>query len=586
MIYKMLILLLPFFCCKAIGQTSSQSSVKEIENLYQFINENFSPQKDTIRLRAIVDSISQLGNIEKTEFATYYSIYLKSFLKPGLDKVVAYYKSKAYTVAAFKSATVKSTYKFYLGDLLFNQKDYSNGMDLMLESINECKQIGYDNVPLIGSMLYVLSLHYYNFDNFKNSISYAHLAAHYQPPQMSMGTYNTIGMAYQKLQLYDSAVISLKKAIELGNIYNVYVWVSIASGNLGRTYCLQKNYAAGMPMLRRDLVENQKVEPVNSAISALYIADAWNDNHQPDSAMHYIHLARQLFSDRWNWDAEQLGKGIFGNYYYLQLSRYNEETGNYFASLKNKDTAIFYKEKYRSQFDWRLLTSSEKRIEGLEYQKNIAVLATEKRNKQLQNLLLIIAIIALAIITFLIISRQRIKLNQERQLAAQKEANLILQQQQAQQELETAKEQLTEFVNNVQEKNLVIDKIKEELTAITNKNIKAEEKEGLIEAIGQLKNASLLTNDDWYKFQERFDKVYKGFFTNISIEVPGINPAEERVLALSKLKISSRQMGMMLGISPASVRTAKYRLRKKLQENNQPELESLLDVDNDVTVTD
>ena len=138
--YKMLILLLPFLYCNAISQTTNQSSVKEIENLNQFINENFSPQKDTIRLRAIVDSISELGNIEKTEFANYYSIYLKSFLKPGLDNVVAYYKSKAYTVAAFKSATVKSTYKFYLGDLLFNQKDYSNGMDLMLESINECKQ--------------------------------------------------------------------------------------------------------------------------------------------------------------------------------------------------------------------------------------------------------------------------------------------------------------------------------------------------------------------------------------------------------------------------------------------------------------
>ena len=554
----------------------------ELDRLFNQMGEHYEMVKDTQYLIHFVDSIRKENNVEKTEYAMFSALFLRYFSSTGIFADVQSYISQAPVYAGFNTPMVKSVYKYYLGDIYFVRKEYSKGMDLMLEAVKECEDIGSNKVPLMGRMLYNLCNYYYNFSNYRQAIHIATQGLKCGNKKVLYGLLNTIGMSYQKLEKYDSAVLYFKQSLKEAQSIGLAVWVSIASGNLGRTYCLQKNYVPGLQLLRHDMEDNKKEEPVNSAISALYIAEVFNDQHLPDSAQYYINVANHLFTGRWQLNKEKMSESLFGYYYYKQLSRYNEEKRDYHSALKYSDTANTFKEKYKAQYDWRLLTSAEKRIDGLEYQKSLAVLAAEKKNEQLQKLILFIVLAAVFVITILVISRQRLKLKKERQLAAQKEANLLLQQQQAQQELDSARLQLDEFVQNIQDKNSLLDKITAELTTLSNKKIVKEEKDTLTDALHELKNTTLLTNDDWYRFQERFEKVYKGFFTRLSMDVPGITPAEERLLALAKLNINSRQMGMMLGISPASVRTARYRLRKKLLLSKDDSIILLLDSENDV----
>ena len=91
-----------------------------------------------------------------------------------------------------------------------------------------------------------------------------------------------------------------------------------------------------------------------------------------------------------------------------------------------------------------------------------------------------------------------------------------------------------------------------------------------------LTEASLLTPDDWDTFRQRFEHVYPHFFAQLHTQFTDLTSAEERLLALSKLKIDTRRMSQMLGISPASVRTTKYRLRKRLGIEGQSALGELL----------
>lgn len=98
----------------------------------------------------------------------------------------------------------------------------------------------------------------------------------------------------------------------------------------------------------------------------------------------------------------------------------------------------------------------------------------------------------------------------------------------------------------------------------------------LAETRRNLINSRLLTQEDWEEFQWRFERVHPGFFKQLATVFPDVSPAEERLLALTQLRVDTRQMGQMLGISPESVRETRYRLRKKIGADSQSSLSELL----------
>lgn len=78
----------------------------------------------------------------------------------------------------------------------------------------------------------------------------------------------------------------------------------------------------------------------------------------------------------------------------------------------------------------------------------------------------------------------------------------------------------------------------------------------------ELIDIPLLTNEDWREFRRQFERAYPLFFDQLHSQFIDLTPAEERLLALSKL--NTHHMSRLLGISPSSLRTAKHRLRKRL----------------------
>jgi cell division protein FtsL len=200
----------------------------------------------------------------------------------------------------------------------------------------------------------------------------------------------------------------------------------------------------------------------------------------------------------------------------------------------------------------------------MEYQQNLDLVESQKRAEQLQKILLVFVLVGLGIIAALIISRQTIKYKKEKQLAKEKENVLRLQQQKAEQELETAKLQLDEFINKIAEKNSLIEKISQELTdnSPTGTTVSPE----IMQHLENLQQSVILTEDDWLAFKKLFEKVWPGFFINLQNQYGELTPAEQRLIALNKLAISSKEMANMLGISVDSLRKSRYRLRKKYPE--------------------
>lgn len=552
------------------GFCQSQKFI-EIDKIYSLAGTFTGQFFDTTKLNAITDSIAKEGNIEKTEYPKLF-VFLQKRSALKADSLEIYFENYAPVVASFKTPGVKSLFKFYFGQAYFDEQKYLQGMDLMLEAVSEFKNIGYGNIPTVDIPLYQLCNYYYQFNNYRKSIEYGLLADKYQTKSLTIGTNNTLGLAYQKLGLYDSAIYRFKKTIAVAQRNNSVVWYSIATGNLGRTYCLNNDFSKGIPLLITDVKTGMKYEPINSALSATYIAEAFIAQKQVDSAGYYLRLSRKIVDDANTWNSVNFFLNKYCFYYYQKMADLCQLTGNYREAYNNLDTVNINKEKYNQRFNLQFLTSAEKQVAALEYQQNLNLLAEQEKNERLQKIILIIVIIAVLMIAIVLRRSQNIKAKKEKQLAAEKEANLILKKENAEQQLENAKQQLNELLKKFEERIELTEQFEAGLEKVTNsKNgILSNEQTGKI--LKDLSAASLLTNEDWQLFQQRFEKVYPDFFYQLAQQVQDITPAEERMLALMKLKVTYRRMSQILGISPESVRTAKYRLRKKLIACNQTEL--------------
>jgi DNA-binding NarL/FixJ family response regulator len=73
-----------------------------------------------------------------------------------------------------------------------------------------------------------------------------------------------------------------------------------------------------------------------------------------------------------------------------------------------------------------------------------------------------------------------------------------------------------------------------------------------------------LSDKQWMAVRHTLEVNHPGFFIGLSIASPNITPAEEKLLSLIKTGRTYPQIAEELGISVESVRTAKYRLKKKL----------------------
>eukprot|EP01030_Chromulinospumella_sphaerica_P034347 gene34347-biopygen10395 len=159
---------------------------------------------------------------------------------------------------------------------------------------------------------------------------------------------------------------------------------------------------------------------------------------------------------------------------------------------------------------------------------------------------------------------ERQRLRQKKLEAEMKNADL---------ELIAATRQLSSYRKSAEEKDTLIEQYAAELEHIRqNPQHQTDE-----EVLTKLENSIILTDEQWTDFRKLFDKVHKNFFVNLKKKYPDLTQAEVRFMALARLKLSSREMASMLGISTNAIRIYRHRLRKKLGLDKDDMIEQLVE---------
>lgn len=449
----------------------------------------------------------------------------------------------------------------FYGQHCYVLKEFELAVTYSMNGLELNEKLGVENSPqgylVVGEIFY--KIREYN-ECVKNSIKafklFKTLKDRADTVSMMFSS-NTAALGYHRQQQYDSAFFWYRTSLKIATALQLNLWNGIIGGNMGQIYFEQKKYDTALVLFQMDYKLSKENKLYDNAANSLQWA-----------ARTHLRLGN-------NTAALQSVREAFGLLEYTPEMFYLRNTYyaavDVFKALGEYDSAFFYNTKYGFMNDslerviaLSGIAVSKARANDEKSRYSIQSLQKEKENQIFQRNILIVAIILLGIVGFLVITRQRLKAKLQVERMEQDKQRM-------QQEIVSAREQLTMFTENIVEKTSLIEKLEEQ---IKGNSISAEQQ--LL--INQLSQQTILTEDDWIKFKSLFEKIYPSFFQKLKENSADITVAELRMAALTRMHLTSKQMAAMLGISVDSVHKTRQRLRQRLQLNAELNLEEYIAV--------
>jgi DNA-binding CsgD family transcriptional regulator len=185
-------------------------------------------------------------------------------------------------------------------------------------------------------------------------------------------------------------------------------------------------------------------------------------------------------------------------------------------------------------------------------------------------------VVLLVVLGWVIFSRQRMKIRNERLQSEQNRqmheaqrglmqgelANRQLQEDRLVEELEVKRKGLTSYTLHVIQKNQLLENLRDRLSFLVKED-KRDQKKQLQQLIQQI-NQNFNHDQYWDEFRETFEQVHQQFFDSLKRHSDDLTGNDLRLLSLIKLNLTSGDIATLLGISTDSLRVSRYRLKKKL----------------------
>jgi len=253
--------------------------------------------------------------------------------------------------------------------------------------------------------------------------------------------------------------------------------------------------------------------------------------------------------------------------------------------------AYRYYDKFITLRDSLFNLEKSKQIAYLEFENEIekrdkallSLKAQEKKDKLIQVLLLIgLVILVISLVVIYIISKQRTEKNREiavqnqklvesaYELSQRKLENAELKQQELKKELDFKNRELSSYTLNFIKKNEIVQQIQQTIQSI--KKTPTLQKNKIITDLNRLIRKNLRIDRDWEDFSRFFEDAHKGFYTKLKSKHEDLSSNDLKICSLIRLNLNVKEMASILGISPDSARTARYRLRKKLKLSPEQEI--------------
>ena len=232
--------------------------------------------------------------------------------------------------------------------------------------------------------------------------------------------------------------------------------------------------------------------------------------------------------------------------------------GEFKKALSAQEQMMVVQDSILNQAKARQITEMQTRYETKKKEQEITLLQKEKEQQAFLRNAFFAGLVLIVIIGVLVYNRQRMKINKNR---AELE-NKRLKERQLEQDLEFKNKQLTTYTLHLVQKNETMKELKNKINAICQKDNGDVNRS--LQKLRNMVDYSFSLDEDWEQFRLYFEEVHTDFFDALKEQYPDLTPNELRLSALAKLNLSIKETATIMGITPDSVKTARYRLRKKL----------------------
>lgn len=213
--------------------------------------------------------------------------------------------------------------------------------------------------------------------------------------------------------------------------------------------------------------------------------------------------------------------------------------------------------------DYRL---EKEKQEKLIQSQHLRHLEQEDKINNLQLIILLGSIVFLLIIGFAYFKYLRTKHKTEKELIRR---NKELEIQKARELIDLKNKELAASALQLIDKDEFLIDLKAKIR-VGNDKIKIHE----INKV--LRTVSSSNNNNWEEFKLRFIDVNKEFYDKVFKKYPNLSQGDQKICALIKLNMSSKEMARLLGISVESVHTSRHRIRKKMDLSRSVNLEDFI----------
>lgn len=459
-----------------------------------------------------------------------------------------------------------------LGVVLLNQGIYQEALNQLLKanevfrSLDE-KQMLADNLNQQGLVYVRIKQPDLAMQSHEASLKI------YQQLKDTLGiaySYGCIGRIYEKRENYQAAIRYQSQALDLYKRKQDKRGMAIILENIGSIHEDNEKFPLALDYFKQSLLLNEQThDSLSMIVNINNIGDNFRKTGDYKEAIEWTRKSLAL--------AERLGDKYQLTSAYKDLSKIYSLAGDYRNAYLNLEVGRnLYEEMYDRDASKQLqLFQTLFEIE----RKNFAIknLEADTKLNTAIKVALTISIGLLALVGTVVISRQRLKIKQNKEMFLQQQKiyeaqqklmeaeiqNTHLQEQKLQQELEAKSKSLTSHTLHIISKNKMMEDIQLKLSTLLKEGISDQRKE--IKGVVKMIERNFVQDKDWDDFRQIFEQVHQNFFYQLQSRAEDLTPADLRLASLIRLNILSKDMATLLGISADSLRIGRYRLKKKLQ---------------------
>lgn len=404
---------------------------------------------------------------------------------------------------------------------------------------------------------------------FSEAISYVHEALEgfeKEPGNMEyIGlAYSLLGSVYQKINQPDSSEFYHRKALHERELSHEPDYLASSYNMMGEIECRNKRQSASRSYFEKAFSLSDSIGNRQALTRSMIGLSKWYLSFEGN-----YHKADSLLQS-----GERIALQLTDKSFYLNvLSQQKElylQQGDHKRAFILSEKILSFKDSIKNWEAERLTQNLEVRFEIAEKDRKILLIKKEHEISKLTNYLLAGSLLFLAILAFGAVSfyrkinkRDKLLIATKEELVKSVEKEKILSEQQMQNEIEFKESQLNAMTIQMLQKNDLMLELRERIDASGS---------GVDASVSKVISKGLLQEKEWDDFNKSFESINKNFYTRIKMQYPEISPGELKICALMKMNMNTKDMASILNISPESVKTARYRLRKKFQLNTEDNL--------------